>query len=146
MQPILDHVHVTVHDMAEAVPFYDAVLPVLGFDLARKHEGRVEAHELHVIEYVHDRLVFTIGSPRAALADEPVHRRRPGALHHMAFRADSPEEVDRVAAELVSLGVEMAGGPKRWPQHGEGYYAVFFKDPGGIKYEVMHEPRELVGS
>ena len=42
---------------------------------------------------------------------------------------------------LEAIGANMVGGPRIWPEHGEEYYAVFFKDPDGIKYEVVHVPR-----
>jgi hypothetical protein len=36
MEPIIDHIQITVRDMATAEPFYDRLMPLLGFDLARK--------------------------------------------------------------------------------------------------------------
>jgi hypothetical protein len=32
MEPIIDHIEITVKDMSVAVPFYDKLLPLLGFD------------------------------------------------------------------------------------------------------------------
>jgi catechol 2,3-dioxygenase-like lactoylglutathione lyase family enzyme len=32
MEPIIDHIQITVRDMDVAVPFYDKFLPLLGFD------------------------------------------------------------------------------------------------------------------
>lgn len=138
MKPVIDHIQLTVRDLGRAEIFYDKVLPLLGFDVSRKLRGRVDAHDFDVVEYPHPELAFGINSPRAALAAETVHRRRPGSLHHLAFKAPSREEVDRLGAELAALGVEIVGGPQLWPQHGEGYYAVFFKDPDGIKLEIVH--------
>lgn len=140
MQPILDHIQVTVKDMAVAEAFYDKLMPLLGFDLARKGGGKIPKHDFHVVEYVHPLVAFAINSPRAAFAGETVHRRKPGALHHIAFRAESRAEVDRLHAALVGIGAEIVGGPKLWPEHGPDYYAVFFKDPDGIKYEIVHSP------
>lgn len=139
MEPVIDHVQITVRDMDAAVPFYDGMLGLLGFDVAGKTSAVLEEYDMHVVEYLHPRLVIAISSPRRALADDAVHRRRPGSLHHLAFRAASRAEVDRVAEGLTAIGAEIVGGPKEWPQHGVGYYAVFFKDPGGIKYEVVHD-------
>ena len=139
MQPIIDHLQITVSDMSTAVPFYDRLMPLLGFDLARKTEAVIEDHELHVVEYVHPRLVLGISSPRSGLARELVHRRRPGSLHHLAFRADSRAEVDRLHSELVRIDATIVNPPREYPEYTpDGYYAVFFKDPGGIKLEVVH--------
>ncbi len=47
MEPILDHVQITVRDMSVAVPFYDGLLPLLRFELKKKSGAVVEEHELH---------------------------------------------------------------------------------------------------
>lgn len=137
MKPTIDHIQITVKDMDVAVPFYDKTLALLGFDVDRKVCATLEERELHVVEYLHPLLDFAISSPRNAFADDVIHRRKPGALHHLAFKAESREEVDRLHRELEAIGARIVGGPKLWPEHGPDYYAVFFKDPEGIKYEIV---------
>jgi catechol 2,3-dioxygenase-like lactoylglutathione lyase family enzyme len=83
-------------------------------------------------------MAFAITSPRRAFQDETVHRRRPGALHHLAFRAESRAEVDRLHAELKAIGAVIVAPPREYPEYTPpGYYAVFFKDLEGIKYEIV---------
>ena len=140
MEPIIDHIQLTVRDMAQAVPFYDRLMPLLGFDPSKRSEARIEAHALHVVEYWHPRLCFGISSPREAV-DVPVHRRRPGSVHHVAFRAASRAEVDALHEQVVAIGATIVHAPRVFPEHvPKGYYAFFFKDPDGIKYEVVHAP------
>jgi catechol 2,3-dioxygenase-like lactoylglutathione lyase family enzyme len=141
MQPVIDHIQITVRDLNAAEQFYDKLMPILGFDLSRKSKGRVAAHEFDVIEYFHPLLIFGINSPRAAFKDDVIHRRRPGALHHLAFKAISREEVDELYSAIKETGARIVEPPKFYPQHGERYYALFFKDPEGIKYEIVHEER-----
>jgi len=141
MNPRLDHIQITVKDFAAAEAFYDQLMPILGFDLAKKHKGRVAAHDFDVIEYVHPNLVLGINSPREAYKDEPVHRRKPGAVHHLAFRAANRQEVDDVYRQILDIGASWIAEPQYYSQHGAGYYALFFKDPGGIKLEVTFEER-----
>ena len=135
----IDHLYISVSDMTRSERFYDRLMPLLGFDPARRSEATLDAHEMHVVEYVADGLCIAISSPRAAFASEPVHRRKPGALHHLAFRASSRAEVDDFHAKLVELDADIVEPPRAYPQHGEHYYAVFFKDPCGVKLEVMCE-------
>jgi catechol 2,3-dioxygenase-like lactoylglutathione lyase family enzyme len=142
MKPIIDHIQITVKDLALAEPFYDKLMPILGFDISRKSKGRVAKHEFDVVEYAHPLLIFGINSPRETHKDEAVHRRRPGSLHHLAFKAESKEEVDRVYLQVKEIGANIVEEPKLFPQHGEHYYALFFKDPGGIKFEVVYEERK----
>lgn len=138
MKPIIDHIQITVKDMSVAVPFYDKLMPLLGFDIAKKSSAVIEAHEFHVVEYSHPLLAFAITSPRKPFAEDIINRRKPGALHHLAFRADSRGEVDRLYRELQTIGATIVMPPKEYPEYTPaGYYALYFKDIEGIKYEIM---------
>ncbi len=113
-------------------------MPFLGFDIERKVSAIIEEHEFHVVEYVHPRMAFAITSPRSAFKDDTVHRRKPGALHHLAFRAESRAEVDRLHTELKGIGATIVSPPRVYPEYSRpGYYALFFKDLEGIKYEIV---------
>jgi catechol 2,3-dioxygenase-like lactoylglutathione lyase family enzyme len=138
MRPIVDHIQITVRDMSVAVPFYDRLLPLLGFSLQSKTSAVIDAHDFHVVEYLHPRLGFAITSPRRAFQNETIHRRRPGAVHHLAFQAASRAEVDRLYGELRGIGAVIVTPPREYPEYTPaGYYALFFKDLEGIKYEIV---------
>ena len=138
MEPILDHIQITVKDMNVAGPFYDKLLPLLGFDTTHRVSAVIEEHEFHVIQYEHPRLGFAINSPRKSFAGDAINRRKPGALHHLAFRAESRAEVDRLHSELKGIGATIVSPPREYPEYTPpGYYALFFKDPEGIKYEIV---------
>lgn len=141
MEPIIDHIEITVRDMDLAVPFYDRLLPLLGFDLKRRSDVLIEAHEKRVVSYEHPRMGFTITSPRSEFASEEIHCRKPGSLHHLAFRAPSREDVDRLHLELIAIGATIVHPPRVYPEYTPvGYYALYFKDPEGIKYEIVSTP------
>jgi catechol 2,3-dioxygenase-like lactoylglutathione lyase family enzyme len=138
VEPIIDHIQITVKDMSVAEPFYDKLLPLLGFDLRRKGGAVIEEHEFHVVEYTHPRLAFAITSPRSAFVGEAIHRRKPGALHHLAFQVGSRAEVDGFHADLKDIGATIVSPPREYPEYAPpGYYALFFKDLEGIKYEIV---------
>lgn len=138
LQPTIDHLQVTVKDMAIAEPFYDRLMPLFGFDLADKVSAVIPEHDLYVVEYLHPQFDFGICSPRTAFAAETVHRRKPGSMHHLAFRATSREEVDHFYEQIRAIGAKIVHAPRIFPEHGPNYYALFFKDPDGIKYEVVY--------
>jgi catechol 2,3-dioxygenase-like lactoylglutathione lyase family enzyme len=138
MEPVIDHIQITVRDLSVAVTFYDRLMPLLGFDPMRRSSAVVEQHELRVVEYSHPRLCFAITSPRPALAADTIHRRRPGALHHLAFKAESRQEVDRLHGALQAIGATIVSPPREYPEYTPaGYYALYFKDPEGMKYEIV---------
>jgi len=138
MEPLIDHIEITVGDVEKAVSFYDRFLPLLGFDLAKRSSAVLEDHEKHVVSYEHPRLGIAITSPLQVFAQETINRRKPGALHHLAFRATSRAEVDRLYRELEAIGATIVSPPREYPEYTPaGYYALFFKDPEGIKFEIV---------
>jgi catechol 2,3-dioxygenase-like lactoylglutathione lyase family enzyme len=138
MEPTIDHIEITVKDMKIAVPFYDKLLPLLGFDAQSRVSAVIEEHEKQVVQYSHPRLGFAITSPRKAFVGDSMNRRKPGALHHLAFKAASRAEVDRLHAELKGIGATIVSPPREYPEYTPpGYYALFFKDLEGIKYEIV---------
>ena len=137
MEPIIDHIQITVKDMSIAVPFYDEFLPLLGFDIQNKVSAVIEEHDFYVVEYTHPLLAFAVTSPRKAFIDDTINRRKPGALHHLAFKVESRAEIDRLYFELKEIGATIVRKPKLYPEYGPDYYALFFKDLEGIKYEIV---------
>jgi len=137
MKPIIDHIQITVKNLDYAEEFYDKFLPILGFDVQRKVKATIPEHDFRVVEYTHDILCFAITSPREAFRNDSINRRKPGALHHLAFKADSRVQVDEAYQRLVEIGANIVSAPKLFPEYSEKYYAVFFKDFENIKYEIV---------
>jgi catechol 2,3-dioxygenase-like lactoylglutathione lyase family enzyme len=145
MEPIIDHIEITVKDMTVAVPFYDKLLPLLGFDLQSRADVAIQEHDKRVVQYEHPRLGFAITSPRKAFVGETMNRRKPGALHHLAFKASSRAEVDRLHSNLKAIGAIIVSPPREYPEYTPpGYYALYFKDPEGIKYEIVCTRQDTV--
>jgi catechol 2,3-dioxygenase-like lactoylglutathione lyase family enzyme len=141
VEPLIDHIQITVKDMSLAEPFYEKLLPLLGFDASKKASAVIAEHEFHVVEWKHPRLCFAITSPRSAFANDTINRRRPGALHHLAFKAASRAEVDRLHEEIRKIGATIVRPPQEYPEYTPpGYYACYFKDLDGIKYEIVFYP------
>ena len=111
-EPIIDHIQITVKDMSVAEPFYDKLFPLLGFDIQNKGSAVIDEHEFHVVEYKHPQLAFAITSPQPAFAADTINRRKPGALHHLAFKAESRAEVDRLHSELKKIGATIVSPPR----------------------------------
>ena len=52
MEPIVDHIEITVKDMSVAVPFYDKLLPLLGFGVQERVSAVIKGHDKHVVRLV----------------------------------------------------------------------------------------------
>lgn len=137
MVPILDHIHITVSDLARAEVFYDQFLPLLGFDLQNKEKDAVPEFEYKIVEYHHKNLSLGIVSPRPSYKDEIVSRRRPGALHHLAFHVESCAVVNSLFAQIKKMEVKIVHSPRLYPEYCNDYYAFFFKDSEDIEYEIV---------
>jgi catechol 2,3-dioxygenase-like lactoylglutathione lyase family enzyme len=128
MQGWIHHIDVTVSDLRRSTEFYDRVLPRMGFRrLADCEDGPLWAGAS-----------VEIGL-QMARANGPHDRYSPG-LHHLAFGAPSREAVDELWQELERLRVEIFDAPEGYDRYAPGYYAVFFADPDGIKFEYVFTP------
>jgi catechol 2,3-dioxygenase-like lactoylglutathione lyase family enzyme len=120
------HIDLRVRDLAEAERFYDALLPELG--LTERYHG-----ETWKVWAAPDPLpgtaYFGVTESETHVANE----------NRIAFAVASPEDVDRVAAVARDAGGLELSGPKEMP-YGPGYYAVYFADPSGNRYEVYVRP------
>lgn len=142
MKPRIDHIHITVEDLDRAERYYDKLLPLLGFDLALKERDAVPAHEYRIVEYHNRLLSIGLVNQREAYRGERISWRRAGALHHLAFRAESPQEVDALYRRIRELPSTIVHPPRVYPEYCADYYALFFKDSEGIEYEIVSFNRE----
>ena len=133
----LNHLALTVSDInASEAAFYGPVLDHLGFAKVEDVPGTMT-----LWHHAEDRLALNLWQARG---DGPVpghghDRRRPG-LHHAAFDAATRDEVDALHALLVEKRIAVLDPPTEYPRYAPGYYAVYFADPDGLKFELVHMP------
>lgn len=117
-----DHVDLRVRSLAEARPFYEALLPALGFTRDAKIEG-----------WLQYETIGTEGAPEFfGVTESPQHVANECRI---AFWAGSTREVDRLAEIAVQAGARNVEGPGYEAPH---YYAVFFEDPSGNRLEICY--------
>jgi catechol 2,3-dioxygenase-like lactoylglutathione lyase family enzyme len=120
------HVDVRVADVATAEPFYDALLPALGFT-ERYHGERWKVWA--TTDPLPATAYFGITESAGHAANE----------NRIAFSVTDREAVERAAEVARRAGALDPSGPKEMP-YGPGYYAVFFADPSGNRLEVYVRP------
>jgi glyoxylase I family protein len=126
----VNHIGLTVSDMARAAAFYEALLGHLGYT-------RVEDTPKHIL-WAGPGGALGISPVRPEAAGRP-HDRYAIGLHHLAFHAPSRGDVDAVFTKLQAMAAEITDAPAEY-DYLPGYYAVYFLDPDGIKLEVAHTP------
>ncbi|MGH7228965.1 MAG: VOC family protein [Nitrospiraceae bacterium] len=127
MQRRYDHIDLRVRSLSEVRPFYEILLPALGFTRDVTVEGWLQfeaEREDGAAEF------FGVTESPQHVANEC----------RIAFWTDSIIAVDRLAAIAVRAGARKVEGPAHEiPQPGETiYYAVFFEDPCGNRFEVCY--------
>lgn len=142
MLPFVDHIHITVRDIKKSESFYDQFLPLVGFNIADKEYDEVPDHAYKIVEYHSDSFSFGIVNPREEYVSDSVSRRRPGAVHHIAFGVEKKVDVDSVFHVVRGIpGTRIIHGPLFYPEYCADYYAFFFADCDGIELEVVHFSR-----
>jgi glyoxylase I family protein len=129
------HIDLNVTDLEASKRVYGPVLEFLGY-VQVKDEGGYE-WDLRIGEGRGASLGLIPCDP--ALAGYS-HRRYAPGLHHLSWRADSREDVDRLHALLVEHGIPVLDPPAHYPEYSGDYYAVFFEDPDGMKLELVYAP------
>jgi len=124
---MLHHIEIYVSDLERSERFWGWFLKQMGYQEFQRWDRGVSWK----LDYTY--LVFV--QVDESYRDVPYHRRRVG-LNHLAFYAESREDVDRLTELLRDKGTPIlyedahpfAGGPE--------HYAVYFEDPDRIKVEV----------
>lgn len=136
MRGTIHHLDLTVRDPRASRGFYAAVLGFMGYREAADHERGFD-YDLSTPDGFCSIGVMKASGPNA---DREHDRYSPG-LHHVAWTAQSREDVDAMHALLLDIGATVLDAPADYPRYGPGYYAVFFSDPDGLKLEYVFKPR-----
>jgi catechol 2,3-dioxygenase-like lactoylglutathione lyase family enzyme len=85
------------------------------------------------------RFAVNLWQARQSVAAQKHERYAPG-FHHCAFDVDSRADVDGLHRLLREKNIKVLDAPAEYPQYVPGYYAVYFEDADGLKFEVVHMP------
>jgi glyoxylase I family protein len=134
----LDHLDLVVTSLERSLPFYQELL---GLTEASEIVGERGEKVVYISRPGEEPAGnFSIGlREKQSDAHATPYDRYGVGVHHVAFEVESREAVDERAAWLRAQGAEIESGPEEY-DYSEGYYAVFFYDPDGLKLELMHVP------
>ena len=131
---MLGHLGINVPDLTAARAYYDAIMPLLDFELFLDADDQFAympaggKHGTYLFLY-----------PTSASV---AYSRANVGLQHLAFMLPTRQRVRDVHEAAVALGSREVHPPQDWPQYPPPYFASFWLDPFGIMLEaVCHHDR-----
>jgi glyoxylase I family protein len=134
----IQHVDLAVADVERSLGFYRMLLEPLGlaeYDRVPTYRGTEE------VIYLRFGRSFLGLRP----ADGGSYRYYEVGLEHLAFQADTREEVDEAHERCVAAGATVHSSPEEHytDREAEDYYSFFVFDPDGIRVEVVCDGRDM---
>lgn len=137
--------NINVSNLKRSSAFYGPLFRYLGYERTGfQHKGEWAFEDwTHWLEGTPHEI--SIVQAHGDMAYKQGERRAVGRHNHIAFCAEDREDVDKlyqeVLAPLEKEGLCLVEDPPcDCPEYGEGYYATFFFDPDGLKYEFVINP------
>jgi catechol 2,3-dioxygenase-like lactoylglutathione lyase family enzyme len=118
----IDHLTIGVSDLERSMAFYEAVLAPLGLTDVQTSEVLPQEVEFGT----GDEHAFAISTAYPA-----------GAPIHVAFGADSIEQVQAFHEAALAAGGTDNGAPGLRPEYSPVYYGAFVLDPDGHNIEAV---------
>ena len=136
MRGMVHHVDLTVLDPERSRSFSESVLGFMGY---RRVSADARGYDFDLEQ--RDGGFCSIGLVRAqSNGRKRRHNRHSPGLHHLAWSAESRDDVNQLHELLLGIGASILDAPAEYPEYGAGYYAVFFADPSGNRLEVYVRP------
>jgi glyoxylase I family protein len=134
----ISHIALTVSDLERSTAFYDKVFAFIGFKRVEVPESTQQAMKTRLQAWVGPGYSISIRSSRGDFAHKLHDRNAPG-FNHLAFTAESRSDVEKIHALLKEIGATILDAPAEYP-YSPGYFAVYFTDPDGLKFEFAYAP------
>jgi catechol 2,3-dioxygenase-like lactoylglutathione lyase family enzyme len=127
---VIDHTGLSMSDPKKSREFYEKALAPLGYSVLMEIPT----------EYTGGAVVLGLGVPPKP--DFWIHQGPPQTPRiHIAFAADSHEQVDAFYRAAIAAGGKDNGPPGPRPHYHPNYYGAFVLDPDGHNIEaVCHKP------
>ena len=138
-QGAINHLALTVTDLARSSEFYDKVLGMAGYARAEVPESTQQLMKTLLLAWASPNGAITMRPAKGEDLRQP-HNRNAVGLNHLALAAESRAEVDKMHELLKEIGAHVLDPPAEYPYF-PGYYAVYFTDPDGIKLEFAFVPQ-----
>jgi len=128
MLEVLHHVEINVTDLKKAIEFWGWFLSELNYEVYQKWDRGISwrCKETYIVFVQTEERFINAG----------YHRSQVG-LNHLAFYADSREQVDQMTAKLKERNLTILYQDRHPFAGGADHYAVFFEGPDRMKVELV---------
>ena len=135
----INHLALTVSDLVRSTEFYDRVLGFMGYARVEVPEATQQLMKTRLHAWTSPNGSITL-RPVTAESAGKAHNRDAAGLNHMAFNAENRADVERMYCLLQDIGARILDPPAEYPYF-PGYFAVYFTDPDGFKFEYVFWPQ-----
>ena len=122
------HLKLSVNDGKLSKKFYDSLFNKLGWETIYEDSEAAGYSD-------GDFTLWVVPAENKATAK---HSFESVGFHHFSIRVPEKKTVDDIFQWCKDNDIKIADEPKEYPEYNEGYYAVFFHDPDGMKFEVTY--------
>src|SRR3981189_1823142 len=135
----ISHISLAVSDLERSTTFSNKVFEFIGVKRVEVPEATQQAMETRLRAWVGPGYSISIRPSKGEFARRPHDRNAPGS-NHMAFTAEDRSDVNKMHELLKQIGANVVDAPAEYP-YAHGYFAVYFTDPDGLKFEFAHMPK-----
>jgi glyoxylase I family protein len=134
----ISHIVLTVSDLQRSAEFYDRIFKFMGYMPIEVPEPIQQAMKTRLKSWVGPGYTISIRPSRGEFAHR-VHDRNAPGFNHMAFYAEDRSDIEAMHKLLKEMGAQILDPPAEYP-YSPGYFAVYFADPDGLKFEFAYLP------
>jgi catechol 2,3-dioxygenase-like lactoylglutathione lyase family enzyme len=135
----ISHIALTVSDLERSTSFYTQVFEFIGFKAVEVPESTQQAMKTRLKAWIGPGYSISIRPSKGECARR-VHDRNAPGFNHLAFTAENRSDVEKLYEFLKQTGATILDVPAEYA-YSPGYFAVYFTDPDGLKFEFAYAPK-----
>jgi catechol 2,3-dioxygenase-like lactoylglutathione lyase family enzyme len=135
----ISHIALTVGNLERSTAFYNKVFEFIGFKAVEVPESTQQAMKTRLKAWAGPGYSISIRPSKGEFARRAHDRNAPG-FNHLAFTAQNRSDVEKLYELLKQTGATILDAPTEYP-YSPGYFAVYFADPDGLKFEFAYAPQ-----